>query len=69
MCSITLIAQEAAMATTQLTRAATKQYEVWTPPVVEQNPKRLRMNWVVVIDELGRPRLRMRWSSEQNRRE
>jgi len=61
MCCTTLIAQEATMATTDLTRAV--RWEVCWPrqeePRAEQTP--LRMSWVVAADNHGRRQLRMQW--------
>jgi hypothetical protein len=63
MCCTTLIAEEATMATTELTRAV--RWEVCWPrqeePRAEQTP--LRMSWVVVTDNNGRRQLQMQWGS------
>jgi hypothetical protein len=62
MCSITLIAQDVTMATTQLMRAAS--YAVcWTRPEEARTEFRPpRMNWVVVTDENHNRRMQMRWA-------
>lgn len=64
MCCMTLIAQEATMATTQLARAAA--YEVSWPAAEREslfNP--VRMNWVVVIDQHDNRQLRMCWRADR----
>lgn len=62
MCCITLVGQEATMATTQLMRAAG--YEIrWTRPEqarIECKPP--RMSWVVVTDEDQNRRMQMHWA-------
>jgi hypothetical protein len=59
MCCITLIAVEAAMATTELARNVN--HVVGTPWLPKQgNGKLVRMNWVVVTEN-GKQRLRMNW--------
>ncbi len=61
MCTGTLMAHEATMSTTQLTRAAC--YDVYLPVRQETGTRNqpLRMNWVVVTDENGNRRLHMGW--------
>jgi hypothetical protein len=61
MCCKILIAEEAAMATTQLTRVVRSEvcWQWQDGPRVEQMP--LRMSWVVVTDEKGKPKLALRW--------
>ena len=61
MCCITMVLNEATMATTQLMRAAS--YELgWTRPEqarVEFRPP--RKNWVVVTGKNNNRRMLMRW--------
>jgi len=66
MSCMTLIAHEATMATTQVTRAVTRQ--VCWPELVEQTAKQtlVRMNWVVVTDENGNRRLRIAWHADRD---
>jgi hypothetical protein len=62
MCCITLTALDATMATTELTRNVNQTVGApWLPQNTE--PKSVRMNWVVVIDENGTPQLRMHWNA------
>lgn len=64
MCSITWVAPQATMATTELTRAAG--YEIGRRRQNQETDFRpLRMSWVVVTDENGRCQLRMCWNAEQ----
>lgn len=62
MSCMTLLAQETAMATTQLTRIAC--HEFCTPWRVEEKTeqKALRMSWVVVTGEHGNRGLRSVWN-------
>ena len=62
MCCITLVAQQATMATTQLTRAAGYQMG-WPRQDQEAEFRPLRMNWVVVTDGNGGCQLRMCWNA------
>lgn len=61
MSCMTLLAQETAMATTQLMRIAC--HEFCTPWKVEEKTehKALRMSWIVVTDEHGNRELRSVW--------
>jgi len=64
MCCITFVAQQATMATTQLTRAGG--YEIgWPRQNQETEFRPLRMSWVVVTDENGSCPLRMCWNAEE----
>jgi len=63
MACITLAAP-LAMATTQLTNVAfCETASTWQPEAVRQR-KPLHLSWVVVTDECGQRRLRMRWSNQ-----
>ena len=64
MACITLFVRPLAMATTQLARVT--QYEDASNSIVESKMERspLHMSWVVVTDDDGKTRLRMRWASD-----
>ena len=65
MCCTTLILRDATMATMQLTRDACCEIcRPWQQQKRAQHRPALRMNWVVAIDENGRPRLRMSWDAD-----
>ncbi len=66
MACMTLFAPAVAMATTQVKREWL--YEVSAPLQFGQDSERqpLRMNWVVVTDRNGMPRLRMQWASVED---
>ena len=62
MCCTTLTAMQATMATTQFTPVCCDVGRPW--PEQESNKRvRLGMNWVVVTDEMGNRRPRMRWGA------
>jgi hypothetical protein len=65
MACIALSAHPSAMATTQLARiiSCEVRYEASAPRCAEHNAEHahLRMNWVVVVGENGRPQLRTNW--------
>jgi hypothetical protein len=64
MSCITLSAHNTTMATTQVTRAASRSF-CW-PRLEEQKAERtpVRMNWVVVTDENGNRQLRSVWHAD-----
>jgi hypothetical protein len=61
---MTLIAQEATMATTQLARAVAYQ-ACWPAVERESEYSQVRMNWVVVTDQDGNRQLRMCWRADR----
>ena len=63
MTGMTRFAQPMAMATTQLARVVHHE-NVLVEPKAEL--KSLRMSWVVVTDENGKPRLRMQWAAVED---
>ena len=62
MSYMTIFVQEAAMATMELKRAASREVCVERPGEQKPEHKAWRMSWVVVTDQHGRRTLRSHWS-------
>ena len=65
MSCMTLFAQETAMTTTQLTRAAGHEFCISWPDEQRNEYSPLRMRWVVVTDENGKRTLRAVWNASE----
>jgi hypothetical protein len=65
MCCMALVLPTAAMATTQLARAASgeRTFREVESTTIRKHP--LRMSWVVVVDRNGERHLRMRWTADR----
>jgi len=68
MCSITLIAQDVTMATTQVMQTASKRVSWTRQEEARPELRPLRMNWVVVTDENHIRRVQMCWTPSAGNR-